>query len=57
MVVGPHGKRSRRRAERSGGGEKVKNAPLATSYLHKLSLCALGGTGTIWCVSVWEDHC
>lgn len=41
---------------RTGGGGEVKNAPLATRYLHKLSHCALG-TGTICCVSVWEDHC
>ena len=40
---------------RRTGGE-VKNAPLATRYLHKLSHCALG-TGTICCVSVWEEHC
>ena len=49
-VVGPH----RKHSNRSGG--EVKNAPLATSYLHKLSHCA-SATGTIWRVSVWEDHC
>ena len=45
-------KKQQREGGGGGGGGKVKNAPLATSYLHKLSHCALG-TGTIWPVSVW----